>query len=111
MDCEFAGYLQYLVYKLSEVDQAIDRDDLAVAGSVLGLSTESEWLRNANAALTSSSPEERTEADTFNSALASLITSVMKKDIQSSKVASMSSASVSERRTKLMGLANELKGL
>ncbi|KAI4377152.1 hypothetical protein MLD38_014832 [Melastoma candidum] len=107
------GYLQYLVYKLSEVGQAIDRDDLAVAGSVLGPSTESEWVRNANAAFAklSSSPEEKTEADTFNSALASLITSVTKKDVQSSKVAFVSSASALERWTKLTGLANELKGL
>lgn len=48
----FAGYLQDLVYKLSEVGQAIDKNDLSAASSVLGGTTETEWVKKANAAFT-----------------------------------------------------------
>lgn len=48
----FAGYLQDLVYKLSEVGQAIDKNDLSAASSVLGGSTDTEWVKKANAAFT-----------------------------------------------------------
>lgn len=47
-----AEYLQDLIYKLSKVGQAIENNDLPTAGSVLGQSSDSEWVRNANAALT-----------------------------------------------------------
>ncbi|XP_031387972.1 thylakoid lumenal 16.5 kDa protein, chloroplastic isoform X2 [Punica granatum] len=107
------GYLQDLVYKLSEVGQAIEKNDLSAASSVLGGSTEAEWVKKANVAFTklSSSPEEKTEVDTFNSSLASLISSVTKNDVESSKVAFVSSASAFERWTTLTGLIDELKGL
>ncbi|KAF8036518.1 hypothetical protein BT93_C2290 [Corymbia citriodora subsp. variegata] len=107
------GYLQDLVYKLSEVGQAIDNNDLPAASSVLGGSTETEWLRKANLALTklTSSPEEKTEVDTFNSSVASLISSVTRNDIESSKVAFITSASAFERWTTLTGLVEVLKGL
>ncbi|XP_030473669.1 thylakoid lumenal 16.5 kDa protein, chloroplastic [Syzygium oleosum] len=107
------GYLQDLVYKLSEVGQAIDNNNLPAASSVLGGSTETEWLQKANLALTklTSSPEEKTEVDTFNSSLASLISSVTRNDIESSKVAFITSASAFERWTTLTGLVEVLKGL
>ncbi|KAK4774191.1 hypothetical protein SAY87_029210 [Trapa incisa] len=107
------GYLQDLVYKLSEVGQAIERNDLPAASLVLGGSTETEWVKKANAAFTklTSDPEEKTEVDAFNSSLASLISSVTKNDVVSSKVAFVSTASAFERWTTLTGLVNELKGL
>jgi hypothetical protein len=43
------GYLQDLIYKLSKVGQAIDKDDLPAASSVLGPTTDSQWVRNINA--------------------------------------------------------------
>ncbi|KAJ6331854.1 hypothetical protein OIU76_010274 [Salix suchowensis] len=88
------GYLQDLVYKLSKVGQAIDKNDLSTAGSVLGGSTDTEWVQKANIAFTklSSSPDEKTQVDTFNSSLASLISSVTGNDIESSKTAFVSSA-------------------
>ncbi|XP_027368606.1 thylakoid lumenal 16.5 kDa protein, chloroplastic-like isoform X2 [Abrus precatorius] len=71
------GYLQDLVYKLSEVGQALEKNDLSTAGSVLGGSTDADWVLRANIAFNklSSSPEEKNEVDTFNSSLASLISS------------------------------------
>nr|KJB06283.1 hypothetical protein B456_001G043000 [Gossypium raimondii] len=44
------GYLQDVVYKLSEIGQAIDNNDLSTASSVLGGSTDTEWVKNANVA-------------------------------------------------------------
>ncbi|KAI6679354.1 hypothetical protein NL676_033235 [Syzygium grande] len=107
------GYLQDLVYKLSEVGQAIENNNLPAASSVLGGSTETEWLQKANLAFTklTSSPEEKTEVDTFNSSLALLISSVTRNDIESSKVAFITSASAFERWTTLTGLVEVLKGL
>lgn len=46
------GYLQEVVYKLSKIGQAIDNNDLSAASSVLGGSTESDWVKNANIAFT-----------------------------------------------------------
>ncbi|RCV33697.1 hypothetical protein SETIT_7G102800v2, partial [Setaria italica] len=76
------GYLQDLIYKLSKVGQAIDKDDLPAASSVLGPSTDAQWVQNINAAFSkfSSSPEERSTVDSFNASLASLFTSVNKLD-------------------------------
>lgn len=107
------GYLQDLVYKLSKVGEAIEKNDLAAASSVLGRSTETDWVQKANQAFTklSSSPEEMTEVDAFNSSLASLISSVTKNDIESSKVAFVASASAFEKWTSLTGLVEQLKGL
>ncbi|XP_027369092.1 thylakoid lumenal 16.5 kDa protein, chloroplastic-like [Abrus precatorius] len=107
------GYLQDLVYKLSEVGQAIEKDDLPRAGSVFGSGTDTDWVQKANIALNkmSSSPEEKTEVDTFNSSLASLISSVARNDIESSKLAFVSSASAFEKWTSLTGLVVQLKGL
>jgi hypothetical protein len=47
----FAGYLQDLVYKLSEVGQAIEKKDLTSAGSVLGKGKDTDWVQKANIAL------------------------------------------------------------
>uniref|UniRef100_A0A2P2LHQ4 Thylakoid lumenal 16.5 kDa protein n=1 Tax=Rhizophora mucronata TaxID=61149 RepID=A0A2P2LHQ4_RHIMU len=107
------GYLQDLIYKLSKVGQAIENNDLSAAGSVLGGNTDTDWVQKANIAFTklSSSPEEMTEVDTFNSSLASLISSVTRNDIESSKVAFVSSASAFEKWTTLTGLDAQLKGL
>ncbi|KAL5199765.1 hypothetical protein ABZP36_020968 [Zizania latifolia] len=71
------GYLQDLIYKLSKVGQAIDKNDLPAASSVLGPNSDAQWVQNINAAFTkfSSSPEEKNMVDSFNSSLASLITS------------------------------------
>ncbi|CAA7038372.1 unnamed protein product [Microthlaspi erraticum] len=107
------GYLQDLVYKLSKVGQAIEKNDLPAAGLVLGKGTDSEWVKTVNSAFTklSASPEENTEVEAFNSSLASLITSVNKNDIESSKLAFVSSASAFEKWTTLTGLLAQLKGI
>ncbi|CAN6564129.1 unnamed protein product [Malus baccata var. baccata] len=107
------GYLQELVYRLSKAGQAIDSNDLPAASSVLGGSTDTDWVQKANIALNklSSSPEEKTEVDTFNSSLASLILSVTRNDMESSKLAFVSSASAIEKWTTLTGLVGQLKGL
>ncbi|KAJ6741978.1 THYLAKOID LUMENAL 16.5 KDA PROTEIN CHLOROPLASTIC [Salix viminalis] len=107
------GYLQDLVYKMSKVGQAIDKNDLSTAGSVLGGSTDTDWVQKANIAFTklSSSPDEKTQVDTFNSSLASLISSVTGNDIESSKTAFVSSANAFEKWTALTGLVGQLKGL
>ncbi|GMQ07073.1 hypothetical protein CsSME_00051424 [Camellia sinensis var. sinensis] len=44
------AYLQDLVYKLSKVGQAIENNDLSAASSVLGPSTDTDWVQKANAA-------------------------------------------------------------
>ncbi|KAI5320610.1 hypothetical protein L3X38_040318 [Prunus dulcis] len=107
------GYLQELVYRLSKAGQAIESNDLPTASSVLGASTDTDWVQKANIALNklSSSPEEKTEVDTFNSSLASLISSVTRNDIDSSKLAFVSSANAIEKWTSLTGLIDQLKGL
>ncbi|XP_022751677.1 thylakoid lumenal 16.5 kDa protein, chloroplastic-like [Durio zibethinus] len=107
------GYLQDLVYKLSKIGQAIDNNDLSAASTVLGGSTDTDWVKNANLAFSklSSSPEEKTQVETFNSSLASLISSVTKNDVESSKVAFVVSASAFEKWTTLTGLVGQLKGL
>ncbi|TYG60143.1 hypothetical protein ES288_D07G044700v1 [Gossypium darwinii] len=107
------GYLQDVVYKLSEIGLAIDNNDLSTASSVLGGSTDTEWVKNANVAFNklSSSPEEKTQVETFNSSLASLISSVTKNDVESSKVAFVTSATAFEKWTTLTGLVGQLKGL
>ncbi|KAM5547934.1 thylakoid lumenal 16.5 kDa protein, chloroplastic [Rosa sericea] len=104
------GDLQELVFRLSKVGQAIDGNDLSTASSVLG---GTDWVKKANLALNklSSSPEEQTEVDAFNSSLASLISSVTKNDVESSKLAFVSSASAIEKWTALTGLVGQLKGL
>lgn len=107
------GYLQDLVYKLSAVGQALEKNDLSAAGSVLGGSTDADWVQRANIAFNklSSSSEEKTEVDAFNSSLASLISSVSKNDVESSKIAFVSSATAFEKWTSMTGLAAQLKGL
>ncbi|KAJ7978936.1 Thylakoid lumenal 16.5 kDa protein chloroplastic [Quillaja saponaria] len=99
------GYLQVLVYKLSKVGQAIENNDLPAASSVLGGTTDTDWVQKANTAFNklTSSPEEKNEVDTFNSALASLITSVTRNDVESSKLAFVSSATAFEKWTTLSG--------
>ncbi|KAL3024569.1 hypothetical protein AAZX31_04G130800 [Glycine max] len=116
------GYLQDLVYKLSAVGQALEKNDLSAAGSVLGGSTDADWVQRANIAFNKEmtnyvpitlliSSEEKTEVDAFNSSLASLISSVSKKDVESSKIAFVSSATAFEKWTSMTGLAAQLKGL
>ncbi|KAF5459172.1 hypothetical protein F2P56_023150 [Juglans regia] len=107
------GYLQDLVYKLSKVAQAIDNNDLSTASSVLGGSSNTEWVKNANIAFTklSSSPEEKTQVDTFNSSLVSLISSVTRNDVESSKLAFVASANAFQKWSALTGLVGQLKGL
>ncbi|KAF7103262.1 hypothetical protein CFC21_104268 [Triticum aestivum] len=106
------GYLQDLVYKLSKVGQAIDKDDLAAAGDVLGPAPDAPWVQNVNAAFSkfSSSSEEKSAVDSFNSSLSSLFTSVSKSDINSSKSAFVSSATALEKWVELAGLTGKLKG-
>lgn len=106
------GYLQDLVYKLSKVGQAIDKDDLTAAGDVLGPSSDAPWVQNVNAAFSkfSSSSEEKSAVDSFNSSLSSLFTSVSKSDINSSKLAFVSSATALEKWVELAGLTGKLKG-
>ncbi|KAK3038035.1 hypothetical protein RJ639_032014 [Escallonia herrerae] len=107
------AYLQDVIYKLSKVGQAIENNDLPAASSVLGQTTDTEWIKKANAALTklSSSSEEKTEADAFYSSLSSLISSVIQKDIEASKIAFVASASAFEKWTTITGLVGQLKGL
>ncbi|KAI3446905.1 hypothetical protein Pfo_003570 [Paulownia fortunei] len=107
------AYLQDLVYKLSKIGQAIEKNDLSAASSVLGSSKDSEWVQKVNSAFSklSSSEEEKTEVDAFNSSLASLISSVSRNDIEASKVAFVASASAFEKWTTLSGLVEQLKGL
>ncbi|XP_066376515.1 thylakoid lumenal 16.5 kDa protein, chloroplastic-like [Miscanthus floridulus] len=106
------GYLQDLIYKLSKVGQAIDKDDLPAASSVLGPSSDAQWVQNINVAFSkfSSSPEERNVVDSFNSSLATLFTSVNKLDAESSKSAFVSSATALEKWIALAGLGGQLKG-
>lgn len=107
------GYLQELVYKLSKVGQAIENNDLSTAVDVLGPNTGTDWVKNVNVAFAklSFSPEEKTEVDTFNSSLESLISSVGKSDMESARVAFVSSASALEKWIVLTGLVGQLKGL
>ncbi|CAH8352528.1 unnamed protein product [Eruca vesicaria subsp. sativa] len=107
------GYLQDLVYNLSKVGQAIEKNDLPAASLVLGNGSDTEWVKTANLAFTklSASPEENSEVETFNSSLASLVTSVNKNDVESSKLAFVSSASAFEKWSSLTGLLGQLKGI
>ncbi|KNA13127.1 hypothetical protein SOVF_119550 [Spinacia oleracea] len=107
------GYLQDVVYKLSEVGQAIDSNDLKAASSVLGASTDTDWIKKANSAFTKLSldAEEKEEVDMFNTSISKLISTVALKDVESSKVAFVSSASAFEKWTALTGLNGVLKGI
>ncbi|XP_055802490.1 thylakoid lumenal 16.5 kDa protein, chloroplastic-like [Solanum dulcamara] len=107
------GYLQDLVYKLSKVGQAIENNDLSAASSVLGQNTDADWVQKVNSAFNkfSGSDEEKTEVDSFNSSLSSLVSSVTKNDIEGSKIAFVASASAFEKWSTLTGLIEELKGL
>ncbi|PHU08298.1 Thylakoid lumenal 16.5 kDa protein, chloroplastic [Capsicum chinense] len=107
------GYLQDLVYKLSKVGQAIEKNDLSAASSVLGQTTDADWVQKVNSAFNkfSGSDEEKTQIDSFNSSLSSLVSSVTKNDIEGSKTAFVASASAFEKWSTLTGLIEELKGL
>ncbi|GAV91518.1 hypothetical protein CFOL_v3_34912 [Cephalotus follicularis] len=109
---EETGYLQDLVCKLSKVGQAIENNDLSIARKVLKGSPGTDWVQKANVAFTklTSSLEEKTEVDTFNFALASLISSVTRNDVESSKVDFVASASAFEKWTTLTGVVGLLKG-
>ncbi|GAA0156266.1 hypothetical protein LIER_13796 [Lithospermum erythrorhizon] len=107
------AYLQDGIYQLSKVGQAIENNDLSSAFSVLGQNTDTDWVKKVNAAFNklSYSPEEKSEADTFNSSISSLISSVSKNDVEASKLAFVASASSLEKWTTLTGLVGQLKGL
>ncbi|CAN4094594.1 unnamed protein product [Withania somnifera] len=107
------GYLQDLVYKLSKVGQAIVNNDLSAASSVIGQTTDADWVQKVNSAFNkfSGSDEEKTEVDSFNSSLSSLVSSVSKNDIEGSKTAFVASASAFEKWSTLTGFIEELKGL
>lgn len=107
------GYLQDLVYKLSKVGQAIEKNDLSAASSVLGQSTDTDWVQKVNSAFNkfSGSDEEKAQVDSFNSSLSSLVSSVSKNDMEGSKTAFVASASAFEKWTTLTGLIEDLKGL
>ncbi|XP_074273987.1 thylakoid lumenal 16.5 kDa protein, chloroplastic [Silene latifolia] len=103
------GYLQEVVYKLSEVGQAIEKDDFNAASSVLG----SDWISKANSAFgkLTESAEEKAEADAFNASISELKSSVSNKDVELAKLAFVSSAVAFEKWTTLTGLNGQLKGL
>ncbi|KAL3623902.1 hypothetical protein CASFOL_032718 [Castilleja foliolosa] len=105
--------LQDLVYKLSEIGKAIEKNDLSAASSVLGSDKDTKWIQKVNSAFNklSSSDDEKTEIDAFNSAFSSLISTVAEKDIEGSKVAFVGCASAFEKWTVLSELAGQLKGL
>ncbi|CAI9100811.1 OLC1v1037989C1 [Oldenlandia corymbosa var. corymbosa] len=107
------AYLQDLVYKLSMVGQAIEKNDLPAASSVLGQSSDTDWVLKVKSAFNklSSSPEEKSEVETFSTSLDSLISSVTTNDIQASRIAFVASASAFEKWTTLTGLNGKLKGL
>ncbi|KAG6424177.1 hypothetical protein SASPL_114590 [Salvia splendens] len=100
------AYLQDVVYKLSKIGQAIEKEDLAEANSVIVSAKDTEWLQKL-----SSSEEEKTEADLFQLSMASLISSISEKDEEGSKIAFVASATAFEKWTTLSGLAGQLKGL
>ncbi|KAH6761588.1 chloroplast thylakoid lumen protein [Perilla frutescens var. hirtella] len=104
--------LQDAVYKLSKIGQALESNNLSEASSVLG-SSNTEWLQKVNSALDKLSygEEEKTEADIFNSSLASLISSISQNDVEASKIAFVTSATALEKWTTLSGLSERLKGL
>ncbi|KAL2929649.1 Thylakoid lumenal 16.5 kDa protein chloroplastic [Bienertia sinuspersici] len=107
------GYLQDLVYQLSKVGQAIESNDLNAASSVLGATTDTDWIKKANSAFTklSSTSEEKEEVEVFNTSISKLISYVTQQDAESSKIAFVSSASAFEKWTELTGLNGLLKGL
>lgn len=107
------AYLQEGIYQLSKVAQALENNDLSTASSVLGPNTDTDWVKKVNAAVNklSYSPEEKTEADTFNSSISSLISSVSENNVDASKLAFVASASSLEKWTTLTGLLGQLKGL
>ncbi|CDY65568.1 BnaCnng47730D [Brassica napus] len=112
------GYLQDLVYKLSKVGQAIENNDLEAACLVLGKGIDTGWVKTVNLAFTKLFffllfffNSQWWKVETFNSSLASLITSVNKNDRESSKLAFVSSASAFEKWTSLTGLLGHLKGI
>ncbi|KAL8497910.1 hypothetical protein ACS0TY_021309 [Phlomoides rotata] len=45
------AFLQDVVYKLSKIGQALEKDDLSTATSVLVSSKDTEWLKNVNSTL------------------------------------------------------------
>ncbi|KAI5013062.1 hypothetical protein ZWY2020_028016 [Hordeum vulgare] len=105
------GYLQDLMYKLSKVGQAIDKDDLAAASDVLGPGSDAPSVQNVNAAFSkfSSSSEEKSVVNSFNCSLSSLFTLMRKSDINSSMSAFVSSATALEKWVELAGLTDKLK--
>lgn len=105
--------LQDLVYKLSKVGQAIEKEDLTVASSVLGPGIDTKWVQKVNFALNqlSSTGEEKVEVDNFNINLASLIASVDKNDIPTAKASFVAVASAFKKWATLAGVVQQLKGI
>ncbi|KMZ59249.1 Thylakoid lumenal 16.5 kDa protein [Zostera marina] len=106
-------YLQEVVYKLDKVGQAIEKNDFTAANSILGQDSNAKWIKNINVAFTklSSNEEEKSEADLFKFSLASLITSVGDRDIESTKLAFVSSATCLQNWATATGLIEQLKGI
>ncbi|XP_073157657.1 thylakoid lumenal 16.5 kDa protein, chloroplastic [Henckelia pumila] len=105
--------LQDLVYKLSKVGQAIDKEDLTTASSVLGPGIDTSWVQKVNFALNqlSTTGEEIVEIDNININLASLIASVDKNDIPTAKESFVAVANAFKKWATLAGLVQQLKGL
>ncbi|XP_075489699.1 thylakoid lumenal 16.5 kDa protein, chloroplastic [Primulina tabacum] len=105
--------LQDLIYKLSKVGQAIEKEDISVASKILGPGIDTNWVQKVNFALNqlSSTGEEKVEIDNFNINLASLIASVDKNDIPTAKESFVAVANAFKKWTTLTGLAQKLKGL
>nr|ABK22921.1 unknown [Picea sitchensis] len=108
-----AAYVQEAVYKLSEVGQAIEKNDFTRAIGVLGKSLDTKWIVDVKEAFlkVSSDPEQKSKAETFTASLDSLISAVSKKNLDLSKSAFVSSADALEDWSALTGLSEQLKGL
>ncbi|KAG4970730.1 hypothetical protein JHK82_036424 [Glycine max] len=108
----FRGYLQDLVYKLSKVGKAIENSDLSTAASVFGSGTDTDWVQNANISLNKGILKMvATRSFVLTLVPDFYFLAVAGKDVESSKLAFVSSVSAFEKWSSLMGLVVQLKGL
>ncbi|RZB81265.1 Thylakoid lumenal 16.5 kDa protein, chloroplastic [Glycine soja] len=106
------GYLQDLVYKLSKVGKAIENSDLSTAASVFGSGTDTDWVQNANISLNKGILKMvATRSFVLTLVPDFYFLAVAGKDVESSKLAFVSSVSAFEKWSSLMGLVVQLKGL
>ncbi|KAG5130436.1 hypothetical protein JHK84_036833 [Glycine max] len=109
---ERQGYLQDLVYKLSKVGKAIENSDLSTAASVFGSGTDTDWVQNANISLNKGILKMvATRSFVLTLVPDFYFLAVAGKDVESSKLAFVSSVSAFEKWSSLMGLVVQLKGL